>query len=205
MSFQWLVDNASNLTLECRPVIASTVARSGVTRRIVRGNAVWRFIITPPETAKYSEIRKDLTNLEKDYATSAAVTLNFANNPGLAYIFAYQGDNPNPNGNILVSFTKGSTTVNYTDAGSYTGYVFRAGDYLRWGTKLYRVEADVPVGAGSFTVNRPILENTAANAAIFVGPPSSISVECVQASSFSIIPYDRIQFSGDWVFVEKIY
>ena len=63
-NFQWVFDNASELSIENLRVIGSTTARDCTTKAVSRGTVPKRFIIKLPDGPYYSDIRTDIAGIE---------------------------------------------------------------------------------------------------------------------------------------------
>ena len=82
MSFQWIVDNATALSINRKEVVASTTARDGTTRTVTRGNAKKVFTVTLPDGPRWSDIKSDVESSETlDKHTSATITIPYATFP----------------------------------------------------------------------------------------------------------------------------
>jgi hypothetical protein len=140
-------------------------------------------------------------------------------NPNLAYITRYQGTltlTERAAANIVTA-SNSNITLNATalrSAGAAnTDYVVRAGDYIQPGGGYrypYTATTDVQLGTGAnvtIPVNRPVIQ---ANAYSFVGQTlsfgSSVSwrVKMITKPSYSVVPYDRLEFSSEFQLVEVI-
>lgn len=98
----------------------------------------WRFIMGVPNSLRYSSSRAILESLDLlDRRTPQNIT--FSNNPNLRWMFRYQGQSPvDAQGvmtNVLIQPGSSSGTTFeflYTGiGGSFTGFVFRAGDIIQ--------------------------------------------------------------------------
>ena len=82
MSFQWIVDSATTLSINRKEVVASTTARDGTTRVVTRGNAKKVITVRFPDGPRYSDIRTDLLAAEGlDKYTQATITIPYAKFP----------------------------------------------------------------------------------------------------------------------------
>lgn len=82
MSFQWIVDGATTLSINRKKVVASTTARDGTTRAVNRGNAKKTFTVLYPDGPAYSSLRNDILAAEAlDKFSTATITIPFAKFP----------------------------------------------------------------------------------------------------------------------------
>jgi hypothetical protein len=82
MSFQWIIDSATSLSINRKKVVASTTARDGTTRAVNRGNAKKIFTVQLPDGPLYSDIRTNLLAAEAlDKFTSATIAIPYAKFP----------------------------------------------------------------------------------------------------------------------------
>ena len=82
MSFQWIVNNATALSINRKEVVASTTARDGTTRTVTRGDAKKVFTVTLPDGPRWSDYKTDIESAETlDKHTSAAITIPYAKFP----------------------------------------------------------------------------------------------------------------------------
>lgn len=64
MSFQWVFDNASSLSINRKKIVASTTARDGTVKAVARGNGAKVFTVTLPNGPRWSDIYTDIEALE---------------------------------------------------------------------------------------------------------------------------------------------
>ena len=201
-AFQWIVDNATAMSIDGRGVVAQTSTRENVIRTVSRGGRVWKFTVTPSPGATYTEARPYLAKLDQmDRITAADINFNHA---GFEAINQYLGSG---SGGFTIAGIS-STTCTVT-AGSLAGgaYVARAGDWLQIGStgSVYQVVQDPATGNGAtVTLNRPIDEAPGSYTGYF-GPNVTWNVICVQRPSWGLVPAGNnmlVNWSGDFVFYE---
>jgi len=74
--FQWIIDNAVDIQVNHRAVVAHTMSRDQTVRSVSRGGVIWRFVVTPNPGLKYSEVSSRLAEIDAaDRFTSE--TVNF--------------------------------------------------------------------------------------------------------------------------------
>lgn len=64
MSFQWVFDNATTLSINRKKVIASTTARDGTVRAVNRGNGAKVFTVRLPDGPRYSDNKSNIEAIE---------------------------------------------------------------------------------------------------------------------------------------------
>lgn len=222
MSFatQWIFDNAETMSINKGPIISQTITRDQSVRAVSRGGAVWRFNLKIADAYKYSDIRWRINEMDLNIKTSTS-TIQLSN-PGYEYIVAYRGD--------LTTLQRSALRMKYTSAmsavntmkfevselpalgGSVTSTtaIFRIGDVIqKAGSKyVYTVNTDVLRGTGTTVevpVHRTILDTPSDTAtAINIGAACTWTVICTQMPTWKIIPYDRVQWDGEFQFYESL-
>ena len=201
--FQWIIDNCVDLSINKRGVVAQTTARNQKVRSVSRGGRIWRFTVTPSPGQRWSSSRAYIEAIEKaDRFTST--TINFTDSK-FAPFFGLQST-----GSAVantVSATQGSDILTVTTATSYgTGdYLIKSGDLLQLEStgSVYTSVEDVLYPDTTIQVNRPVLEATDSYDLI-LGQAVNWTVVCTQLPDYRIVSYDRIEWSGEFVFVEVI-
>lgn len=203
-AFQWIIDNASGMSIDGRGVVAQTATRENVIRSVSRGGRVWKFTVTPSPGQTYVDARPYLARLDQmDRITPATITLN---HPGFENIYGYLGSG---SGGFTVTVPVGTnvTTCTITAGTLPSGYVCRAGDWLQIGSSgsVYQVVDDPSTGNGvTVTLNRPIDEAAGSYTGYF-GADVTWTVLCVQRPTWSLTPAGAnmlVAWSGDFVFWE---
>ena len=200
-AFQWIVNNATAMSIDGRGVVAQTATRENVIRTVSRGGRVWKFTITPSPGATYVEARPYLAKLDQmDRITAAEINFNHT---GFEVLNQYLGTGSGP---YTISGISGTTCI-------VSGFIFgdeyaaRAGDWLQIGASgsVYQVVEDPALGNGvTVTLNRPIDEAAGSYTGYF-GPNVNWNVICVQRPSWSLVPAGNnmlVNWSGDFVFYE---
>jgi len=201
-SVQWVIDNAVNISIDGRGVVASTISRSGVVRAVSRGGRTWKFVVTPaPSTV--DDARPYLARLDQVDRIQVA-NIDF-NRPLFDDFFGYTGD---ASGTFTGDTSVGNNNQLEITASSYSsGKVVKGGDYIQIGPtgNLYQVVDDPADGNGvTVTVNRPI-DEASGSYTLNVGLDCTVDVICVERPTWTITPAGAnhlIQWSGDFVFYE---
>ena len=217
MSFQTIIDNATFINIDKRKTTAMSVSRSGHVKTAERNPSVYKFTVGSAQGLKYSTNRGVLEDIDRfDRVTEANISL--ANNSGMNYITAYQGDMDG--GSLsMVGSNNQELYVNASSATATTGNVlFKKGDFIQpqgnTGTYRYpyQVTSDVNgIGAGqsnvTVPVHRPILSQdgvSISSGGVRKGTEVRFHVKAMVCPTYSIVPYDLIEFSGNFEFVEII-
>jgi hypothetical protein len=204
-AFQWIVNNATGLSIDGRGTVAQTITRENVIRTVSRGGRVWKFTVTPSPGATYVESRPYLAKLDQmDRITIAEINFDHA---GFENIIGYLGTGTG-GFSIVVPAGTSVTTCTITAGSLGAGaYVCRAGDWLQIGASgsVYQVVEDPATGNGAtVTLNRPIDEDAGTYTGLF-GADVTWSVLCVQRPTWNLVPAGAnmlVNWSGDFVFYE---
>ena len=202
MSFQWIIDNASTISVDRNPVVGQSITRNQTVRAVSRGSGIWKFTVELPNGLAWSEIRPDISKMEAlgKFATGTIQVSNTGQN----YIVKYQGNSVNYTG-FYATTTAGSASITLTTSPTTSsGYKFRAGDIIQLGTNptIYTVAADVAYNSNSVTLNRSV-ETTGTNVNLKVGPNVTWTVICTQMPRWTISEYNLVQWDGPFVFYEN--
>ena len=200
--FQWIVDNAVDVTINKRAIVAQTTSRDQTVRAVSRGGQVWRFTITPSPGALWVDARPYVEQLDKADRIFSS-TINF-NKTAYNYLFGYQG-----NASVLptsISYTQGSTVVALTGGTCTSGYKFRAGDLVQFtgSDRVYSFASDVLYTDTVAILNRPVLEASGSATPIY-GTACNFKIICTTFPEWKIDPTDRcVKWSGPFVLVEEL-
>jgi hypothetical protein len=198
--FQFIIDEAVDVLPNKRAVVASTMSRNQTVRATSRGGRIWRFTVTPSPGMRWSESRGLIEKMDKaDMFTTATIDFNLA---ASNFVYGYQG---NMSGNMTISYTQGSDTVNVTGGTGTSGFRFKSGDLLQpaGSKRVYSVVEDVPFNSTSVLLNRPIIDATGTADCIY-GRACQFHVICTAMPDYKIVSYDRIEWSGVFTFVESL-
>lgn len=198
MSFQWIFDSAQSVSIDSRDFTAHTVTRSGIHRATTRGGQPWRFTVTLPNGAGWSDYRGlQASALELGRHTSDQIQLNTT---GTDWYMAYQGDQT---GTLTASWNLGATSFTVGGA-SDPGYTVRAGDLVQLGDYVYMVTRDVIAGASStIHIHRPtITGGTTTN--MKLGGDCVFTVRCTSFPTYGPIARNQIGWDAPFEFTEVI-
>jgi len=199
MSYQTIIDNASNIKVDNRGMVASTTTRSGYTRTVSRGGQPWIFEVEFPSGPDWREYRRLIAPIaDLDRHTSETVKFNAA---GHAWMFEYQGDIV---GTPQATWTQGQDSFTLSQGAPASGFNFRAGDILQLGAsgQVYQVVADAAFSTTTIQVHRPIVEESASNVTILLGQNAGFKVICTSYPRLNLFANNQFGFDGPFTFVE---
>ena len=218
MSLQNIINNASSISIDKRKVTSSVLTRSGVLRTTAfLGHQPYFFTVNFSASLKYSENRDILEDIDTlDRVTEEVINIG-SSNLGLQYITRYQGNMSNASINTItvnnvVDF--GNLYLNCSSVSAGSGYLFKKGDFIqpKGNTNVYRytyqVTSDVAYSTSSnvaIPVHRRLFEQpgqTYIGGGIRVGKDVTWPVKMLQKPNYTILPYDRVVFDGDFQLVE---
>jgi hypothetical protein len=79
MSFQWIINGAESISINRKPIVATTTARDGVTRAVSRGTVPKRFEVKYPDGPKWSVLRTNILAAEAlNRISTATITIPYA-------------------------------------------------------------------------------------------------------------------------------
>lgn len=201
--FQYFVDKASNITFNRRPIVATTVARSGMTRAVSRGNALWRFDVTAPDGLRYTDMRNELDAIDQ-FGQFTDLNISF---DAADYLFKYQGNRPNRTN--LVAFIPLNFTNTVTFNNIPSGEVLALqGDLIKISGRVYSVTNNAVSTGSTVTVNlhRNLIGVTANTfvSNVEVGEQIKFLVRAIQVPTFTLFGFDQVAFNGNFQFVERL-
>jgi hypothetical protein len=210
MTFQVLFNSAQSIEIDRRKVVGQSISRSQRIKSAERVTAQ-PFVLTvkPIAVFPYTTTRTIFEAIQ-NYDRTAECVVNIANTPNLHYLTRYQGD-------FSVAERAAMTITNFTGTSvtiavntSTSGYIFRGGDWIQPTNSRYPyiVTEDV-INFGSFKtfqVHRPLItsENTNTNTTMKIGTATTMVVVAQEFPTYRIIRRDWAEYTGDFVFVEKI-
>jgi hypothetical protein len=216
MSLQTIIDNATFVEIDRREMSGSTLSRSGHYKTADRNVNVYSFTVGMHNGLTYSTNRGVLEDVYSTGSTNEAnISLN--NNSGMNYLTAYQGDIADAQiDNITVNGVTGSEIYIDCSGATGSGNLFEKGDFIqpKGNTDTYRypyqVTSDVAFSTGAnitIPVHRPVLSQTGValtSGGIKVGNDVRWNVKITRLPTYSVVPYDRIEFSDDFALIEVI-
>lgn len=218
MSLQEIIDTAESIELDRGRIISQTISRSQRLKTAERSATIpWRWRVTPRRHFYWSANRDLIETIDYN-DRSVEVELQLSNNAGMAYICQYQGSlSPSQVNNLSISTSTTSSLVITglpAIAGSITSstVVFRAGDFVQPANSRYPYTVLGTVTRGtestvSVSLNRDIIASEGLNFAgqdLKVGTEVSWRMVVISRPSYRILPYNRMEFTGDFELMEKI-
>jgi hypothetical protein len=202
-AFQYFVDRATNLSFNRKPIVATTVARSGMTRAVSRGNQIWRFDVTVPDGLRYSDIRTELATVDRfGQFTDLDISFDKAD-----YIFKYRGNRPVRTNLVATTPSNITNQVNFSNlpAGEI---VARNGDLMKIAGRVYSVVEDVVAsGGGTATaiLHRNLIgvEPNTAYSNTEVGEQIKFRLRAIQIPTFTLFGFDQVAWNGSFQFIER--
>jgi len=214
MSIQIIVNNASSLTIDRHKTSGQTISRSGIVRTAeLASNIPWFFTVEMHSGLAYSTNRaltEEIDRLDRTIEEEINIGLT---NTGLNYITRYQGDAVSITSATINSVSGSNIYLNCSSIGAGSGYLFKKGDYIQPSSSYrypYTVTADVAYTTSSnvtIPVNRPVISQTGytfAGKSIKVGSNVTWRVKMFRKPTYTIVPYDRIQWDSEFQLVEII-
>ena len=217
MSLQTIIDNATYVEVDRREQYGSTMSRSGVYKTADRNVRVYSFKVGMHDGLKYSENRGVLEDLYSATGSTLEANISLNNNSGMNYLTAYQGDIA-ANQISLISMVGSNGRELYMNCSGATGsgYLFKKGDFVQPEGNVggyrypYQVTSDVTFSTSSnvtIPVHRGILSQNGVSltsGGIKVGNDVTWRVKIVSIPTYSVVPYDRIEFSETFNLIEVI-
>lgn len=204
MSFQWIFNNAESLSINRQPIVGQTITRNQTVRSTSRGSGIWKFTVKLPDGLKWSDIRSDITKAERLGMVTSS-TIQIGSGTGQTYITKYLGDALGQTGWTTTLGSTPSTTFTLSSNSSIaSGQKLRAGDIIQMGNSgsVYTVAADVPYTSNTVTVDR-IIDEAAGSYTLNIGQNVIWDVVCINFPQWTLVDYDRVAWSGPFVFYEN--
>ena len=194
MSFQWIIDNAEDIQINKRGIVAQTMARDQTVRSLSRGGIIWRFTVTPSSGLRYNDagIRSYIETIDNfDRLTPFYASFSHLN------LFPLQATGTVP---TSISVTQGSNTASVSGG---SGTRLKSGDIIQLTgqPRVYTVFGDVT--STNIVLNRPVLESSGTYS-LTTGSACSFKLICTQIPDYKITPGNIIQWTGPFVFVESL-
>jgi hypothetical protein len=204
-AFQYIFDNAAQISINKRAVVAQSITRDQTVRTVSRGGQVWRFDVTMPSGMLWSEARPYIEAIDAaDRFTTGQVQIN--NSGYNSWLMPYQGNSANTTG-FAADVTQGTNTITLTSSPTTTsGYKFKTGDLIQLGSsgKVYSVASNVAYNSNTVTLNRPVLDSTATGVSLVVGPSVTFNVVCLEIPNWVISQRNVVSWSGSFKFTEAL-
>lgn len=211
MSLQTVINHATAISIDRRPVVSQTISRAQYVKTAETGQRVWRFRVQPSPGWRWETYRGVMERIdEMDRITEEEV--DFKNNTNLSWITQYQGVMTTGQiASITVSSYSGTTFV-LTGLPSIasSSVLFKKGDFIQPVNSRYpySITTDVLRGENATVnvpVNRYIMGDVTINGqGISVGADVSFRVLMFGRPTWSLTPGRIIQWSGDFDLIERV-
>lgn len=203
MSFQYVFDNATAISITKTKKVGQTASRSGIVKATSLGVQPYQFRVDLPEGPFWRDVRTLVEKIEAlDRVGIDTVSLS---QTGQEYLVGYLGDESNPEGISVIEDTEPKHFQIDSGSGIASGYIFRAGDIIQpTGAKPYTVVEDVPAGSTVFEVHRPITDNVSTATSINVGTSVTWQVIAANLPTWQVFGAGQIRWEGSFVFTEVI-
>ena len=210
---QTILDNATFMTINARSVTGSSISRSGQYKTSERGPSPYGISFGMHDGLTFSTNRDTLQALDNIDKTVEA-NISITNNPGMAYLTANLNGQTN-NACTVVGYDGAELYINAT-AATGADYLFKAGDWLQplGNTSTYRYPYQVTTDVifdtlSNITVplNRPVLSQSGValnTGGLRLGNDVRFNVKMFSYPEYTIVPHDRISFSGAFDLIEVI-
>lgn len=220
MSFQTIINNATNITINNQPITGAVMSRSQRLKTSTRGPAIYAFEVVLDRPFEMNGANRAMLQVlqTKNRTTEEEVTLSATT--GMGYIMGYAGT---LTGTELAKFDiasfTGSTMVIDVNAASYSSgdTIFEVGDYIQPANSRYTYQvkttvfgSDVNTGQFTLQLHRNILPSTSDGGVNIVGQSLNVAnnctfhVKCLEMPANTLIPGKFFQFNGAFTFVEVI-
>ncbi len=218
MSLQRIINSAGSISIDKRKVTSSVLTRSGVLRTTAfLGHQPYFFTVNFTPSLKYSTNRGLLEDIDTlDRVTEETINIG-SSNLGLEYITRYQGNMSAASINTITVNNVadfGNLYLNCSSVSAGSGFLFKKGDFIqpKGNTNVYRytyqVTSDIAYSTGAnvaVPVHRRLFEQpgqTYIGGGIKVGKDVTWPVKMLQKPNYTILPYDRVVFDGEFQLVE---
>ena len=203
LAFQYFVDRATTISFNRRPIVATTVARSGMTRAVSRGNQVWRFDVVVPDGLRYSDMRTQLADVDR-FGQFTDIDISFDK---ADYLFKYRGNRPVRTNLVATTPLNLTNQVTFSNlpAGQIVG---RNGDLIKIAGRVYSLVEDVVASGGgtaTATLHRNLIGVTAntSYSNTEVGEQIKFRLRAIQIPTFNIFGFDQVAWNGSFQFIER--
>lgn len=205
MSFQWIFNNAESLSIDRQQITGQTITRNQTVRTSSRGGGIWKFTVKLPDGLRWTDIRSDITKAER-LGMVTPNTVQIGNGNGMSYITKYLGNAVGQTG-WTTTIASGASTNTFTltsNSSISSGQKLRAGDIIQMGNSgaAYTVAVDVPYTSNTVTVDR-IIDEPAGSYVLNIGQNVIWDIVCINFPSWTLVDYDRVAWSGPFVFYEN--
>lgn len=214
MSLQTIINKAQTIDFDRGRIITATVSRSQRLKTAERNaSQPWRWTVTPPGSLPWNTSRGIIEAIDYN-DRDVEYTISLGNNPNQSYLVAYQGqlDSSQRSTITINTFTNSTLELGNLPSVSSSTFILKAGDFIQPNNSRYpyTVVNDVVRGSTStvsVTTNRPVILSEGISLigqSLRWGADVTWRFVVLQKPTYSAVPYNRLQFNGDFVLMEKI-
>ena len=217
MSLQSVINLAETIEINRRRVVGLQFTRNEIVRvSETPTRNPWRLTVQVSAPIPYQDARRILEDIDRS-DRSDPETITFSSNPGLSYLFAYQGTLPDSQvANLRVqSFTGTNLVLTGLPTSGPTSVpgsiLLKKGDFIQINGQPYpfTVVNDVVRGSGSVitaTTHRPnFISDSVVNQGVKLGNDVEFQVICTNMPTYTIVPGGRnamVQFNDTFQLYE---
>lgn len=221
MSFQTIINNASSITIDDRPITSAVMSRSNRLKTAQRGISIYRINVGVSRLFEFDATNRAMLSVlqQKNRTTEEEVKLSAVS--GMGYIMGYAGTLTTAQlSNITIDSYTGSTFTLDTSAtsGITAGdTLFEVGDYIQPANSRYTYQvtsavfgSDISLDLVDVPVHRPIFDSTADNGNNILGQALNVANNCtfhvkaLKFPTYTLLPGQLFTFDSDFEFVEVV-
>jgi len=220
MSFQTIVNNATNITINNNPVTGAVMSRSQRLKTAERGPAIYMFDVAVGRAFEMNGTNRAMLQVLQTKGRTTEEEITLSSTAGMGYIMGYAGTvAPAELAKFDIASFTGSSMVIDVNAASYqaSDTIFEVGDYIQPANSRYSYQvkttvfgSDVTTGQFTVQLNRNILPSTSDGGVNIIGQALNVAnncsfhVKCLQLPAHTLIPGKLFTFDGSFQFVEVI-
>ena len=221
MSYQTIVNNATTIQINNKPISSATMSRSNRLKTALRGEAIYRFNVSVTRAFEWNATNRAMLQILQQKGRTVEEEITLSQTSGMAYIMGYAGTLDSTQlGDIDIASYSGATLT--LDTSGVTGIdpadtLFDVGDYIQPANSRYTYEVTTLVTASDITLDQvdvPVHRNiypassdggnNIVGAGINVANNCTFHVKCLTAPTHTLQPGKLFTFDGNFEFVEVI-
>lgn len=221
MSYQTIVNNATTIQINNKPISSATMSRSNRLKTALRGEAIYRFNVSVSRAFEWTAANRAMLQILQQKGRTVEEEITLSSTAGMAYIMGYAGTLTTPQlAALTINSYTGSTLK--LDTSATTGItagdtLFDRGDYIQPANSRYTYEVTAPVFGSAIAlglVDVPLHRNiypassdagsNIVGQAVNVANNCTFPVKCLSAPTHTLQPGGLFTFDGSFEFVEVI-
>jgi hypothetical protein len=221
MSFQTIINNATNISINNMPVTGAVMSRSQRVKTAQRGPSIYSFEVTTGRPFEMNGTNRAMLQVlqTKNRTTEEEITLSATT--GMGYIMGYAGtlDSTQLNALTIDSFTGSTLTLDTSATSGITAgdTLFEVGDYIQPANSRYTYQvkttvfgSDIALGLVDVELHRNIFPSTSDGGNNIVGQGLNVAnnctfhVKCMKMPAYTLLPGKLFTFDSGFTFVEVI-